>query len=341
MTEPSLTPAELRLLADAGGAAPSLHNSQPWCFRPGADRRSLLVFADPTRAVPVADPDGRSLHISVGAAVLNLRTAARHLGRAAPVRLCPEPTDSGFLAVLDLAEPGSPDDPDLYPAIEHRHSSRRPFANRDVPEAVIGELIAAATAEGATLDVLEEAGVRRVLELTTEAEQRIAADIARQAETRSWLRLEEPAADGIPAAALGPLDHDARVPMRSFTEHPPRPALHTERFEALPQVAVISTHGDGPADWLRAGQAMERVWLLATLRGVRASVLHQAVEWADTRWRLRDPAEGPGHVQMVMRLGYGPPGAPTPRRPVEEILDLAEQHEGPGRDVRTQLRSGP
>ncbi|MEU9044796.1 MULTISPECIES: Acg family FMN-binding oxidoreductase [unclassified Kitasatospora] len=331
MTQPSLTLAELRLLADAGGAAPSLHNSQPWRFRPGPDRRSLLVFADPTRAVPVADPDGRSLHISVGAALFNLKTASRHLGRAATVALCPESADPDLLAVLDLSEPGSPDDPDLYPAIEHRHSSRQPFANHDVPEAVVGELMGAAAAEGATLAVLEEAGVRRVLELTTEAEQRIAADIARQAETRTWLRLEEPTSDGISAAALGPLDRDARVPMRSFTGHPPRPAApHTERFEALPQVAVISTHGDHPADWLRAGQAMERVWLLATLRGVRASVLHQAVEWADTRWRLRDPAEGPGHVQMVMRLGYGPGGAQTPRRPVEEILDLSEHHESPG-----------
>ncbi|MFJ9775782.1 Acg family FMN-binding oxidoreductase [Kitasatospora sp. NPDC101157] len=323
MTVPSLTLAELRLLAVAGGAAPSLHNSQPWRFRPAPDHRSLMVFADRARAVPLADPDGRALHISVGAAVFNLRTAARHLGRAATVALCPEPTTPDLLAVLDLSEPSSADEPDLYPAIEHRHSSRRPFANRDVPEAVLGELIEAATAEGATLSVLEEAEVRRVLALTTEAEQRISADIARQAETRGWLRLEEPASDGIPAAALGPLDHDARVPVRSFTGHPPRPAAHTERFEALPQVAVISTHGDHPMDWLRAGQAMERVWLLATLYGVRASVLHQAVEWADTRWRLRDPAEGPGHVQMVMRLGYGAPGAPTPRRAVEDVLDLS------------------
>ncbi|MFE9425764.1 Acg family FMN-binding oxidoreductase [Kitasatospora sp. NPDC006697] len=324
MTEPSLTLSELRLVAAAAGAAPSLHNSQPWRLRPSADLRTLSVFADRARAVPVADPDGRALHISVGAAVFNVRAAARHLGRSGSVRLCPSSADPDLLAVIDLTGSAPADEPDLQPAIEQRHSSRRPFANRDVPEAVIGELIAAAAQEGATLAVLEEAGVRRVLELTTEAERRTADDVARLAETRGWLRLEEPAADGIPAAALGPLDHDARVPMRSFTGTPPRPGSHTERFEALPQIAVITTHGDHPVDWLRAGQAMERVWLLATLRGVRASVLHQAVEWSDTRWRLRDPAEGPGHVQMVMRLGYGPPGARTARRAVEEILDMGD-----------------
>ncbi|MGE7434294.1 Acg family FMN-binding oxidoreductase [Kitasatospora sp. NPDC001175] len=326
MTESPLTLTELRLLATAAGAAPSVHNSQPWRLRPTTNLHGMLVYSDPERAVPVADPDGRAMLISVGAALFNLRTAAHHLGRQATVRLSPDPPQPDLAAIIDLSEPlpdGGGNIPDLYAAIAHRHSSRQPFANRDVPEAVIGELIEAADDEGTTLEVLEEDGARRVLALTTEAEQRIAEDVARQAETRSWLRPEEPATDGIPLEALGPLDLDARVPMRGFTGHPPRPAVSAERFEALPQVAVIKTHGDHPNDWLRTGQAMERVWLLATTHGVRANILHQAVEWQETRWRLRDPAEGPGHVQLVMRLGFGPPGHPTPRRPVEEILDLS------------------
>ncbi|MEU9048196.1 MULTISPECIES: Acg family FMN-binding oxidoreductase [unclassified Kitasatospora] len=321
MIEPTLTPAEYRLLAATGGAAPSLHNSQPWRFRPTADARGLKLYADPSRAVPVTDPDGRARWISVGAALFNLRTAANHLGRGAAIRLLPDPAEPELAAVLELTGQAQKLDPDLYAAIPHRHSSRLPFANRDVPEAVLGELIDAAGSEGVALSPLEEAGVRRVLTLTAEAEQRIAADIARQAETRSWLRLEEPATDGIPAAALGPLDHDARVPMRSFAG--PAPAVPTERFEALPQVCTLTTHGDQREDWLRAGQALEHAWLLATARGVRVSVLHQAVEWPETRRLLRDPSEGPGHVQMVVRVGYGPPGAATPRRPVSEILDLA------------------
>ncbi|MFI9366563.1 hypothetical protein ACIG5E_36760 [Kitasatospora sp. NPDC053057] len=67
---------------------------------------------------------------------------------------------------------------------------------------------------------------------------------------------------------------------------------------------------------LRAGQAPERVWLLATVHGLRAGLLQQAVEWPDTRWGLRDPTTGPGHVQTVMRLGFGAPGPLTGRRPV-------------------------
>ncbi|WP_035805723.1 Acg family FMN-binding oxidoreductase [Kitasatospora mediocidica] len=326
MTMQALTPDELRLLAEAGGAAPSLHNSQPWAFWPTPDARGLCLSADPQRSVPLTDPDGRALHISLGAALFNLRLAALHLGREPAVRLLPHASDPHLVAVLDLSQPGADPQPygrDLYRAITQRHSSRQPFANRDVPEAVLGELMAAAVDEGVVLSALEEDGVRRVLSLTAQAERRTDADLARMAETRSWLRVEQPATDGIPQAALGPQDHEAHVPMRSFTGRPSSDAAHSQRFEALPQLATLTTRADLPADWLRAGQAMQRVWLLATVEGVRVSVLHQAVEWPDTRWGLRDPAEGPGHVQLVLRIGYGPPGSATPRRPVAQTLDLS------------------
>ncbi|MEZ0090941.1 nitroreductase family protein [Streptacidiphilus sp. EB129] len=326
MAEPALSPEELRTLATAGGAAPSLHNSQPWRFCPKPDGSGILVYCEPKRAVPLTDPFGRALHVSVGAAVFNLRVAAHHLGRFPAARLVPNRDEPRLLAEIDLTAASGTPAPfghDLFPAIAARHSCRQPFTNRDVPETDLGELIAAAREEGALLTALEEAGVRRVLAVTAEAESRTHADLAREAETRHWLRLEEPATDGIPEAAMGPQDHDARVPMRSFHASAPAvPALATQRFEALPQVCTVSTDGDLPVDWLRAGQALERVWLLATVQGLRLSVLHQAVEWPDTRWRLRDP-DGPlGHVQMLLRLGFGPPGPATPRRPVQDVLDL-------------------
>ncbi|RAG86822.1 hypothetical protein DN069_04620 [Streptacidiphilus pinicola] len=331
----TLTPDQFARLAAAGAAAPSLHNSQPWRFLAADDRKGMLVFADPSRAVSATDPTGRALHVSVGAAVLNLRVAAAALGLATCLRLLPDGARPDLVAELRFAPPTPGEhltaDAELYPAIEQRHSSRQPFTNRDVPERLVGDLMAAADHEGVVLAMLEEAETRRVLALTTDAERRTAADLAREAETRSWVRLEAPATDGIPAAALGPLDRDARVPVRSFTGHAPQafgrgdPRTNvpsSARFEALPQLATFTTAHDDRSAWVRTGMALERVWLLGTVHGLRASVLHQAVEWPDTRWQLRDPETGPGYVQIVLRLGFGPPGAASPRRPVAEILHL-------------------
>ena len=71
--------ARLRFLARYAILAPSGHNTQPWLFR---IRNGVLALrADRTRALPVVDPDDRELTISCGAALFNLRAAARGLGR--------------------------------------------------------------------------------------------------------------------------------------------------------------------------------------------------------------------------------------------------------------------
>ncbi len=93
-------------------------------------------------------------------------------------------------------------------------------------------------------------------------------------------------------------------------------------FERTPQPALLSTSHDHPEDWLRAGQAMERVLLLATLEGLSSSFATQPLEWTDLRWPLRDPVSGTGYTQMLLRLGYGPKGPGTPRRPVSDVLDV-------------------
>lgn len=87
-----------------------------------------------------------------------------------------------------------------------------------------------------------------------------------------------------------------------------------------PMFALVTTREDHPADWLRAGQAWERVWLTATARGVRMSLVNGPLEWPDLRQRMHDPDNGIGHVQAVVRMGYGTPpvrdASPPPPLPM-------------------------
>lgn len=326
-TTGTLNAAILEKLIAAAVAAPSFHNTQPWRYRLDPASSTIEVRAATERALRHADPVGRGLHVSVGAAVFNLRVAAAHCGWEPVVRLLPRPAEPDLLATVRLAARPRPGDPrhgqDLYDAVWRRHSSRLPFTGRPVPAAVLCELTEAAAAEGADLVVPDRNETRRILQLTSEAEWFTCTDPVRRAEIRSWVR--DGAPDGMPGAVLGPRDAAGRVPMRDFAALRPASYRPSAAFESRPQVAVLSTRHDRRADWLRAGQALESVLLTATLHRVRASLLHQALEWPDIRWALRDPRAGTGHVQMLVRLGYGPEGPAGPRRPVGDVL-----HEEPG-----------
>ncbi|GAA1186086.1 nitroreductase [Kitasatospora gansuensis] len=320
----TLDAAALEQLLSAAVAAPSVHNSQPWRFRLRPETSTLEVRARSERALPAADPEGRALHISVGAAVLNLRTAARHHGWAAEVRLLPDPAAPDLLATVALSRSARPEPlrtAELFEAIRHRHTIRTPFTGETVPHAVLDELVLAAQAEGALLHLPDRQETERLLALTAEAERRNTTDPAHRDESRAWIQGPGSPPYGIPVTALGPQDASGHLPMRDFAAIRPAEHLPPAGFEAEPCIAVLTTAHDRPADWLRAGLALEHVLLAATVHQVRASMLHQAMEWPQLRWEARDPAQGPEHVQMLIRLGYGPEGTPTPRLPVSEVLD--------------------
>ncbi|WP_345045015.1 Acg family FMN-binding oxidoreductase [Streptomyces sannanensis] len=327
-TRPLDSTSVTHLVEDAT-AAPSMHNAQPWKFRFLRDTASLEMRADPERTMPKADPTTRALHIGCGAALFNLRVAAAHAGREADVRLLPDPADPLLLAEVGLAGPVGPDDDlaVLHPAISRRRTSRFPFTDEEIPSDIVDGLCGAALLEGARLFFPDTWHVQSVLDLVHDAEGREALAPEIQQEIAHWTRTgteEGPSRpEGIPAHALGPRQHDVTAPVRDFAGRRAVPGRGSATFEKTPRLALLGTTEDRPEDWLRAGQAMERVLLQATSDGLATSLTSHALEWPELRWAVRDPASSMGHVQMVIRLGYGPAGPATPRRPVPEVLDIA------------------
>ncbi|MFJ9722373.1 Acg family FMN-binding oxidoreductase [Streptomyces sp. NPDC101209] len=319
-----LDTATMDSLLTAAVAAPSIHNTQPWRFRTDPDGRLVEVHAVPGRSLPLADPVHRAQYLSVGAALFNLRLAAVRSGWRPEVRLSPDRGRPGLLATVRLTGSLTADerraDPGLHDAIARRHTSRLPFTGRPVPDPVLAELVTAAQAAGARLHVPDIAGTRRLLRLTAVAEARNQARPDRAAETRAWLNAPEAKTPyGIPVTALGPPDAAGRMPMRDFTGELPglrRPALWFERHV---QLALLWTGNDRREDWLRAGQALQYVLLTATARGLRTSLLHQAMEWPDLRAAAALPGHKRCHPHLVLRLGYGPDGHGTPRAPAQDI----------------------
>lgn len=315
---PVLAPHDIDFLLRAAVRAPSLHNTQPWAF--AADDANVEVYADPSRHLTRADAPGRALLVSCGAALFNLRVAAGQLGLHPRVRVLPKTDDPTLVALLTADHRHErPSSLGVYfPAVWERRTNRRPFRDHQVPATVIGRLTEAATVEGAMLRVYDdEAEVRRIVELLRDADRADRADLARIAERQAWVGGHH-RRDGIPVRSLGPRPDERRTPFRDLGQ-----AVDAERevatFETAPTLAVLSTPQDRPADWVRAGQALERVLLEATLAGLSVSFLNQALEHPHLRWLVRSPLTGIGQTHMLLRLGYGEQVPLTPRRPLDEV----------------------
>lgn len=315
-----LSPRAREALVKAAILAPSMHNTQPWKFRfRGGD---MEVHKDPRRELAAEDPDGRLTMVGVGAAIFNIRVAAASMGWATITVLMPDPeqpTLAATLAMRPAADAGA-DLAGLFDWLPRRRTNRHPFDDKPIPPPLRIELRQAAADEHTTLEWVEEARRLRLLhELAADADFAEAAEPQRLAERALWVGGERDR-DGIPSASLGPRPTQPSAAVRDMAVDPTDRIRATESFEERPAIAVLLTRQDAPQDWLTAGQALQRVLLVATTHGVAASLLNQPVEHKDLRWLLRNPHAGLGEPQVVLRLGYGPEVTPTPRRPPAEFL---------------------
>jgi hypothetical protein len=310
----------VRRLIGAAGAAPSIHNTQPWRFRVTGD--FIELHGDPDRMLWVADPLGRALHLSCGAALFNLRLAVRALGAKPLVWPLPYPQREPTLLASVQLEPGRPatsQEYEMHEAIHQRHTSREPFSERPVPESVRIALEQEAGSEFAVLRMLNDRDAAVVLDLAAAADKMLAAYFDHRVELETWIATEGD--DGVPARALARRPMTEPAPVRDFGYASPATVRPSGAYEPRPQLAVLSTARDEPGDWLRAGQALQRVLLTAARNGLATSLLYQPIELHDRE--RRDEGWWPWQEcpQMIIRLGYGPPGTDSPRRTVDDILD--------------------
>ncbi|WP_155056037.1 Acg family FMN-binding oxidoreductase [Streptomyces blattellae] len=328
MSAQPLDTRTLTTLVTAATAAPSLHNAQPWRFRWLSADGTFELHPDLSRAMPRTDPDNRALHLGCGAALLNLRVAVAHAGWGTDTALLPDPEDPHVLATVRLTDAEGPHDElaQLFPAIDRRHTSRYPFEDMPVPAEIQSVLRDAARREGAQLLFPGPWHVNILLDDVLDAEGRDTLAPERLKDIRHWTRLgtesADVAVDGVTESAFGPRKRGGRAPVRDFAGRRQVPGRTSAVFETTPNLALLGTTDDRPGDWLRAGQAMERVLLLATLSGLATSLTSHALEHKDLRELARDPKSAMGFVQMVLRLGYGPAGPGTPRRPVSDVLEI-------------------
>ncbi|MEV5408824.1 hypothetical protein AB0K60_08300 [Thermopolyspora sp. NPDC052614] len=318
----------VRTAVEAAVWAPSVHNTQPWSFSITGDE--VGIHADVDRRLQFQDPAGREMLISVGAAVFNLTLALATLGYDPLVHLLPDPDRPALLATVRLGGPVTPDEHTkmLHGQIERRRTHRGAFVDVMIPRNFADALSAEAQAEGVRLTPVRSESGKRVLAALTRAAQEVQAyDRAFSLEVLRWARPPGTTrGDGVPADAY-PLRPDHTEPdfaQRDYSRD------HLWGYDRLPSatrpsapglVAVMSTVGDTREEWLRAGEALQRVLLFASAHGVRAAFHTQALELYHLREFIRQEMLEGEYPQMIMRLGVTAEDAGTLRRPLSEVIE--------------------
>ncbi|MEU2254974.1 NAD(P)H nitroreductase [Nocardia xishanensis] len=309
------------------GRAPSLHNSQPWHWT--FDGETLRLFAVPERMLAATDTSGRQMLISCGIALEHLRAALAAAGWRILLARFPDPNSRQHLAdiTFEPARMVTDGDRDRAGAILRRHTDRLPFlAPTGWPDF---EYVLRSTFDpsDATLDVLGDDSrptLARASEMTASL-RRYDADY--HAELRWWTG-HTIADTGVPEEALPSPEEQQRVTVgRRF----PESTAASRRSEVTADhsvILVLSTDRDTPDEWVRSGEVLSTVLLECTLAGYATCTLTHLTEVPHSRAVVRELTAGPGHPQVLVRVGLAPESeenAPaTPRRPLGEILEMIE-----------------
>ncbi|QLG50590.1 Acg family FMN-binding oxidoreductase [Natrinema halophilum] len=320
--------------------APSSHNSQPWTF--AVVDGEIRIYADESRRLSIADPDGRELDVSVGCALENLLVAIEHFGLGYSVEYAPdnggqrdgedpdgqtvpgatkragaEPYHhAATVTVEPTSDNSSSRDPVLFDAITERRTNHRPFTDRAIPQTLFDRFETCVTGEQIGIEFVTDSSVRSdIAALQTRADERQFANPDYRAELGRWIGSGALGANWLTARigqlAVRHLDIGEREGQKDST-----------LLTSAPAIAVVTAERDTLESRLRVGQTFERIALLATIEGLAVHPMSQILEVPAFSEELTAIAGLTESIPLhLFRLGYAESDSTrTPRRPLEDML---------------------
>ncbi len=308
---------------------PSIYNTQPWQFE--INGKECRVFADRRYALPVIDPDDRSLVIACSAAVFSLRTAINYFGYDSKLEILPASDKEDLIAKVTLGDKKDAEEADdldkaLFKSIVEFEKNHGIYSDKKVSNEDIEEFKTACLAEGAWLYICDEDEKKTVVKMVTEADHIQSMNKNFRREICQWIdKRREGSFDGLPEYGVGfshTMNQFSPHIIRRFEGDNKEPISDIDFADSIPMLAILGTFSGGAKERIMTGQAFMRLCLLAHSRGLSVSTLNQVCEVPEMRLRLHDEINQQGRAHIIMRIGYGGKPKLYARRPLSQCLKI-------------------
>lgn len=321
---------KIKLLLEYGTLAPSTHNTQPWKFEIKAN--TLRIFIDLSKKIPVADPTGRDMYISIGALIKNIEIAANEYLIKAEILISDRLGESDLVAEIqfsNLDKAKKPTKSQLLDGIIKRQNYRGFFKqglNRKDFNKILSETISSKSIvkpevadEKETIEELAQLTVSglRAAYANPEFRQEIGSLINHNLSRKRHglhgysLRMNTPQSLVIPKV-IKRKDIGAKLG-----------ALNYKSFILSPLVMTLATKDDNPKSWLETGQIMEEFMIRITAAGMTTSIYTAAIETPGLRYKVASVFGLSKNLHPQILFCVGTPGDELPysvRKTLDKVL---------------------
>ena len=210
-------------------------------------------------------------------------------------------------------------------ALTRRHTDRLAFAAPEPWVELEQQLRAVLDGTGVDLDVIDDSGRPALADASRRSEHHRLDDVSYKYELLWWTGRSR-VGDGIPQNALPSSAEAHRVDVaRDFPVYGGGDrSAQIDRDHS--KILVLSTFDDSRQNTLKCGEALSRVLLECTAAGFATCPLTHMIELHASREMVRRITGRHAEPHVLIRVGRSlvtsPSSVRTPRRPVDEVLEI-------------------
>lgn len=346
----------LTKIIEAGIAAPSIDNCQPWFFT--LDDDSINIYLDKERAEFFGDYNFTASYVTLGAVIENMVIAADQFGFECNVIPFPDVKSDSLIATLKFCQFDKKDNI-LFPFIQDRCTNRKKYHSSPLTEEVIKELSDTSLSNGALLYLSSDKTViNNISSLSAAVDKIIFEHKLLHFNLFKWTRWSfteaERTRDGMPIECLE-LSFSNRIVFRIISSWAITNFLNcfglswiigkmnSGLLKKSSAVGMIVMKNSSNIDYLNGGRFFERIWLKASSLGLAfhpygglpflltrilqaknegfSSKHYQKLLSIYSKLCKLFPITDNNAMIILFRLGYAEsPKFKSPRRPLSQVI---------------------